>query len=372
MSEWPTPPLNTGRATPKFLSVTFALVAFASGSAGAARDEAPSSPEGPLGIAWEEVAGNPLLSPGSCLSWRCAAVGDPTIARGADGRLKIWFTAMGIRVGWTGLEPVGPVVGMATGDASLEKVEVAPESAIIGVGRDGAWDRYTETPTIRPSATGSGWTMWYAGFAARADAANPFIGIALGQADSDDREGKLWKRSATPIYRATSGAWDGRLVSGPTVLHGPDGIWRLYYSGAGTKQGVGLLTSRDGQHWIAHADNPVLEPQAGAWDEQILEQATAYFGGRYWLWYSGYRNPLVPSTTIAIGLATSQDGIHWTKHPANPVIKPGPSGAWNDLRVLAPDVIQEADGSLLMAAYGSSRRDMGRQAGFIGFWRSRK
>ena len=320
----------------------------------------------------EEVAGNPLLTRGSCLSWRCAGVGDPTIARAADGLLKVWFTAMGVRLGWTGLEALGPVVGMATGNSSLAKVDVSPESAIIGVGSDGAWDRYVETPTVRRSATGLGWTMWYAGYAARGGAANPFIGIALGQANSADQEGKLWKRSATPIYRASSGAWDERLVSGPTVLRGPDGLWRLYYSGAGTKQGVGLLTSRDGEHWIPHAGNPVLEPQPGAWDEQILEQAVAYLSGRYWLWYSGYRNPLAPTTSIAIGVATSQDGIHWTKHPANPVIKPGPSGAWNDLSVLAPDVIEETDGSLLMAAYGSSHKDIGRQAGFIGFWRSRK
>jgi len=214
--------------------------------------------------------------------------------------------------------------------------------------------------------------MWYAGYAARGDAANPFIGIALGQATSVDREGRVWERSATPIYRAPAGSWDERLVTGPTVLCGPDGTWRLYYSGAGTKQGVGLLTSTDGRHWTPYAGNPVLEPQSGAWDEQILEQATAYLGGLYWLWYSGYKNPLLPSTPIAIGVATSHDGIHWTKHPANPVIKPGPAGSWNDLRVLAPDVIEEPDGSLLMAAYGSSQKDIGRQAGFIGFWRSRK
>jgi hypothetical protein len=354
------------------LTTSLALIAFASGSADAGRDQAPSNPEGTLGIEWEEVAGNPLLIPGPCLSWRCAGVSDPTIARAADGRLKIWFAAMGLRLGWTGLKAVGPVVGLASAEALLEKVDVSPESAIIDVGRDGEWDRYVETPTVRQSDTGLGWTMWYAGYAARGDAANPFIGIALGQSHSADREGKIWKRSATPIYRAMPGAWDERLVSGPTVLRGPDGMWRLYYSGAGTKQGVGLLTSSDGEHWVPYAGNPVLEPQPGAWDEQILEQATAYVGGRYWLWYSAYRNPLGPTTSIAIGVATSEDGIHWTKHRGNPVITPGPPGAWNDLRVLAPDVIEEPDGSLLMVAYGSSHKDIGRQAGFIGFWRSRK
>jgi hypothetical protein len=299
-------------------------------------------------------------------------VSDPAIARAADGQLRIWFTAIGIRLGLTGFNAVGPVVGAASLERSIRNVVVSPESPVIAVGPEGAWDRYVETPTIRKSPTGSGWAMWYAGYAAKGDAANPFIGIALGQTSSADLDGRVWKRSATPIYRASAGGWDERLVTGPTVLRGPDGMWRLYYSGAGTKQGVGLLTSTDGRHWSPFAGNPVLEPQSGAWDEQILEQAAAYVNGRYWLWYSAYRNPLVPTTTIAMGVATSLDGVHWTKHPANPMIKPGPPGAWNDLRVLAPDVIEEADGSLLMAAYGTSRKDIGRQAGFIGFWRSRK
>lgn len=274
-----------GASRTLLLASSCALIAFASGSTTVDRGGAPSGAEGRLGIEWQEIAGNPLLTPGSCPSWRCAGVGDPTIARGADGGLNVWFTAMGIHLRWTGLEAVGPVIGMATGGPSLEKVQISPESAIVGIGREGAWDRYLETPTVRQSATDSGWAMWYAGYAARGDVASPFVGIALGQARSVDREGKLWERSAAPIYRATSGAWDERLVTGPTVVRGPDGTWRLYYSGAGTKQGVGLLTSRDGQHWAPYSGNPVLEPQAGAWDEQILEQAAAYFNGRYWLWY---------------------------------------------------------------------------------------
>lgn len=355
------------------LACAAALVAFAARGVGAHREKAPAAPDGHLGIDWKEVYGDPLLSPGSCLSWRCAGVSDPAIARGENGRLKIWFTAIGLRSKGTSFEAVGPVIGTATGDAALARVDVAPESAIIGVGAEGAWDRFIETPTVRRSIDGSGWTMWYAGYAARSDsAANPFVGIALGQMNSVDADGEVWTRSAAPIYRAARGAWDERLVTGPTVVRGPDGVWRLYYSGAGKKEGVGLLTSRDGQHWTPYARNPVLEPQPGAWDEQILEQAVAYVGGRYWLWYSAYRNPLGPTTAIAIGVATSPDGMHWTKHPGNPVIVPGPRGTWDDLRVLAPDVIEEPDGSLLMAAYGSSGKDIGRQAGFIGFWRSTK
>ena len=350
-----------------------AFVALALPSASTGEDQSSPIPARRLGIDWEELPGNPLLPPGPCFTWRCAGVSDPAISLSADGRLKIWFTAIGIRPKTSGFEAVGPVVGTASGGAALARIDVTPEAAIIGVGPEGSWDRYIETPTVRRSPNGPGWTMWYAGYAARSDdPANPFVGIALGQTSSTDSDGKVWERSAAPIYRASPGAWDERLVTGPTVVRGPDGVWRLYYSGAGKKEGVGLLTSKDGQHWIPYAGNPVLEPQSGAWDEQILEQAVAYIGDRYWLWYSGYKNPLGPTTPISIGVATSQDGIHWTKFETNPVITPGPRGSWNDLRVLAPDVIEEPDGSLLMAAYGASHKDIGRQAGFIGFWRSKK
>src|SRR3954454_23711744 len=125
------------------LTTWLMLSAFVPGTAGA---------EGRLGVEWEEVAGNPLLTPGSCFSWRCAGVGDPTIARAADGRLTVWFTTMGIHLGLSGFETVGPVLGIAHADASLKSVEVSPESAIIPVGREGAWDRYVETPTVRRSA----------------------------------------------------------------------------------------------------------------------------------------------------------------------------------------------------------------------------
>jgi hypothetical protein len=208
--------------------------------------------------------------------------------------------------------------------------------------------------------------MWYLGYSAPG-----LVAPAIGQMTSTDLKGTSWVRSGAPIYRPSSGGWDRDLVTGPTVVQGPDKIWRLYYTGVGSKNGVGLLSSQDGSHWTPYANNPILQAEPGAWDDQILEQAVAYSNGRYWMWYSGYSGQLQSSTSIAIGLATSSDGVHWTRNANNPVIKPGAAGSWNDLRVLAPDVIVESDGSLLMVAYGQSQSDIGHTAGSIGFWRSR-
>jgi hypothetical protein len=339
------------------------------GTAAPAKDDA-RVPSSVFGVDWREVRGNPVLTPGECLSWRCGGVGDPTIVLDGAGTLSVWFTAMGIREEGGAYVARGPVIGRATGDiSSPDTLRFRPEAPVVVVGGEAAWDRYVETPTVRQ--TGNTLSMWYLGYSKPG-----FVAPAIGQMTSDDASGTAWKRPDGPIYRATPGAWDNQLVTGPTVVHGPDGVWRLYYAGFGMsngrmRNGIGLLTSRDGMRWVADPNNPLLESQPGAWDEEMLEQAVVYANEQYYLWYSGWRGDLKPDTPISIGLATSPDGIHWTRHARNPIIVPGAPGTWNDLRVLAPDVVVAPDGSLMMAAYGQSRRDMGKQAGFIGLWTSR-
>jgi hypothetical protein len=320
-----------------------------------------------LGINWQETAGNPAIVGGSCLSWMCAGVSDPTLVQNANGTLSLWFTTVGIEeTAPNSYIANGPYTGRASGTIGNSGAALSPgNAAVVPVGLPGAWDRYVETPTVRYTANSSIPTMWYVGYAS-----SGFVSPAIGQMKANDANGLTWNHPAAPIYRPTTGAWDGILVTGPTVVHGPDGLWRLYYTGIGTKLGIGLLTSWDGVNWMPYANNPVLEAEPKAWDDQILEQCVIYLDGQYWMWYSGYQGQLSNSTSIAIGLATSPDGEHWTRYSGNPVLKPNVPGSWDDLRILAPDVVVEPDGSLLMAAYGQSRTDIGKTAGSIGFWRS--
>ena len=320
-----------------------------------------------FGVVWQEVPGNPAMVGGPCLSWRCAGVSDPTMFPDASGNLLVWFTTVGIGQDATGgYFADGPYIGRAKGSvASSSAMSFSPERATLPVGPQGSWDRYVETPTVRRIGDSQQLTMWYTGYAAP-----DFTAPAIGQMTSTDLTGTAWTHPSAPIYRPQSGAWDGILVTGPTVVFGPDGIWRLYYTGLGTADGIGLLTSTDGINWTPYANNPVLLAQPGAWDDQILEQSVVYANGQYWMWYSGFKGQLQSTTSISIGLATSTDGIRWTRYAKNPVLKPGVRGSWDDQRVLAPDVMVQPDGSLLMVAYGQSRYDIGKTAGSIGFWRS--
>jgi hypothetical protein len=266
----------------------------------------------------------------------------------------------------------GPLIGRAVSAAGKARPEFnySPEAPVMSLGAEGDWDRHLETPSVRRDPNQSRWIMWYMGFKERS-----LLGFkepSIGQAYSTNAEGTQWQKSPNnPIYRASKGGWDNILITGPTALpRGPDGVWRIYYSGVGLfNKGVGLLTSNDGENWTPHPKNPVFKTPKDAWDSTLLEQTVVFTQGKYWMWYSGYKGTLKNSTVISIGLATSDDGVNWTRRP-DPVLEPGPEGSWFDLRILAPDVIVEPDGSLLMAAYGKSKRDSKDNSGSIGLWRS--
>ena len=107
-----------------------------------------------------------------------------------------------------------------------------------------------------------GYQAWFLGYRERGGATG-FVAPAIGQMHSADKAGTRWERAFAPIYRPQPHGWDGLFISGPTVVRGPDKLWRLYYSGMGMVDGkgtggIGLLTSADGVSWTAHGDAPVM------------------------------------------------------------------------------------------------------------------
>jgi hypothetical protein len=67
---------------------------------------------------------------------------------------------------------------------------------------------------------------------------------------------------------------------------------------------------------------------SGSWDDVgVYLPSVLFIDNLYYLWYGGM------GSIIQIGLATSPDGINWTKHPDNPVVKPSSFGHWDDYYV---------------------------------------
>ena len=102
-----------------------------------------------------------------------------------------------------------------------------------------------------------------------------------------------------------------------SVMRDGDEI-RMYYSGkdqAGRGQ-VGLAVSTDGKRWTKHPANPVLKlGEPGQWDDTNIWCPTVWKEAGYHMLYTG-RNA---DGVLQIGYATSDDGVAWTKHPRNPV-----------------------------------------------------
>jgi hypothetical protein len=66
--------------------------------------------------------------------------------------------------------------------------------------------------------------------------------------------------------------------------------------------------------------------------------------GVYLMWYGSYYSAVRRQTT-AIGFAASLDGLHWHKHPQNPVLTPDPKRPWESNYVGSGCVARLADGS---------------------------
>jgi len=125
----------------------------------------------------------------------------------------------------------------------------------------------------------------------------------------------------------------------------------MWYAGSALTSGdlaIGYATSPDGITWTKYAGNPVLVGLSGGWDHNAWSPTVLNDGGTYRMWYSGsFTGP-----DLKIGYATSPDGITWTKYAGNPVLLPTPA-AWDSLWVHSPAVIKEG-GSFTIWYAGSA------------------
>ncbi len=108
--------------------------------------------------------------------------------------------------------------------------------------------------------------------------------------------------------------------------------------------------------WQVYTNNPIVSPgPSGSWDAGAIETMTVVrVGDVYHMYYEGWaKGPNGGGLgAIQIGHATSSDGVHWTKDPANPVLRPGPGNDWDKKGVWDPSAIYE-DG-LFKLWYGGS------------------
>jgi predicted GH43/DUF377 family glycosyl hydrolase len=74
-------------------------------------------------------------------------------------------------------------------------------------------------------------------------------------------------------------------------------------------------------HFAPYRQNPIfIAAGAGHWDQRIRERGWILKEGDTWrMWYTGYDGTREGAKLL--GLATSTDGLHWTRHSANPIYR---------------------------------------------------
>jgi hypothetical protein len=233
---------------------------------------------------------------------------------------------------------------------------VDPHNPVLTHGQAGAWSSNYVDPGAIVYHSGQ-FHMFFDG-----SAAYP-APVGIGYATSPD--GSSWTaKVAPPVFRSQQVPFARVAIFVTSALVLPNGTWALYFEAV---NGNGAFPASSPGNTIGRATAPgpngpwTPDPApvlgagpAGAWDDVTVGHPTVVkTTGGYALYYAGVGDDGVPR----IGMATSPDGVHWTKYkdPAltgsqfaqtTPVLLPGApsSDAWDGNGVMDPSVQHTPDG----------------------------
>jgi len=171
---------------------------------------------------------------------------------------------------------------------------------------------------------------------------------------------KPWTRyEGNPVLIKSDSGWDSVGVRDPTLMINATGYlvrengkYIMYYSGkdaSGIGRG-GRAISDDGIHWTKDPNNPVLEGTAGEWDADGVGIGSVVKRGTndYIMFYGGHAN-----NTYGIGVAESSDGINWTKYSGNPILTASDFNLDSPYSIVIPYAIKLSDGRWVMYVEGT-------------------
>ncbi|MCF0167027.1 MAG: hypothetical protein HUJ93_00030 [Bacteroidales bacterium] len=121
-------------------------------------------------------------------------------------------------------------------------------------------------------------------------------------------------------------------------------VWRMWYSSGETIEPNVLCyaESRDGVNWTRSLLNPIfVKGEGNVWDKDRIGGCEVHQlpDGSFALFYIGYTD----INTARIGAAVSKDGItQWRRLKANPLVEPD-AGAWDGDACYKPSVVRDEE-----------------------------
>ena len=260
-----------------------------------------------LTLVWTRVGTAPLIPVGPSGSWdERYVIAGPVVY--ANGTYNMFYTGSSSAGGYS--------IGRATSPDGLNWTK-DPANPVI--------------PNAQSAAVlfeGGQFRMWYT----TPDRLNILYATSA--------DGRAWNLTAPNPALVAGPGWDGAFISAGAVLHNATGYY-LYYTGSSDLnlyQG-GLATSADGLHWIKYAGNPVLPAGiSGAWDSMDVTPSAIFDAGAVRvLWYVGGTS--ATGYVWRIGVAVSQDGVHWTAANGTALTVSSQQGAWDSQGLSRPAVL---------------------------------
>jgi predicted GH43/DUF377 family glycosyl hydrolase len=164
----------------------------------------------------------------------------------------------------------------------------------------------------------------------------------IGRATAPSPDGE-WTVDPEPVLTAGEG-WEVTSVLAPQVLKTENG-YLMYYSGFNAdemRSSIGIATSEDGITWEKSEANPILEPSE-AWEGNTVHQPRVVQTENAYL--MAYRAWNGQRGGMALGIASSEDGVTWARSANNPYITMTTLSAYNAFWFTA---MEEVDGRLYL------------------------
>lgn len=159
--------------------------------------------------------------------------------------------------------------------------------------------------------------------------------------------------SSTPVVRhGEFNAWDGRFTDpGAVVYH--EGVFHMFRNGFRAWPAsveIGYLTSSDGVAWTEVSEDPILYSADVPLTDlaALASSALVEADGTWVLYFYTWNSSTAPAAEIGRATAPSPLGP-WMVDP-EPMLTHGGPGSWDSAHVDAPSVVRTADGYLMYYA----------------------
>ncbi|MBR5868777.1 MAG: hypothetical protein IKZ21_04970 [Clostridia bacterium] len=211
----------------------------------------------------------------------------------------------------------------------------------------GSFQKHEKSPVFGSRETGTMFDayVWHQNDRLRMDISwRPKDSLAVTFSD----DGVTWEEPVITLGPDRDSDWE-KMLNRNCVLPDPHGNgYLMWYTGQVWENGhgvsaIGVARSDDGIHFDRIRKEPVLVPEAEFECESVMNPFVMYENGKFRMWYAAGET-YEPNV---ICYAESEDGISWEKHPANPIFTCNPEKEYEQNRIGAVQILREEDGYLM-------------------------